>query len=328
MTRVEITLGLLAVVATIAVTAIVGVTEEARMAKASRGWDVRHVESGAQMFDLYCQNCHGPNAVGLNCPPLDAASGLHGGDLGPGIAWRLEELGWNPALAYEYVYSVIATGRTISTRPERYPGNRVPAPAPGAGTPTPEQTSVPPMAMPPWSQDYGGPLRPDQIRDLASYLVAFRDVIPKTPTVALATAEAQREAMGSGAGAAAGTPEPAGTPTVVPTLPALAPGEAQAGDALFTGLGCVACHSLPDVSTTTLGPDLAGIGARAAQRVAGAGYTGSATTGPGYIHESLRYPSAYTVEGFAKGVMPIFGPDRLTDDDLADLIAYLVEQGG
>lgn len=178
MTRIEITLGLLAIMATIALTALVGLREPERMARVSRGWEVRHVESGAQMFDRYCASCHGPNAVGLNCPPLNQTSGLHGGDLGPAVAWRLEELGWDRNLPYEYVYSVIASGRTISTRPEQYKGNRVSPEPPKPGTPTPEATSPLPMAMPAWSQEYGGPLRPDQIKDLAMYITAFRDYLP------------------------------------------------------------------------------------------------------------------------------------------------------
>jgi mono/diheme cytochrome c family protein len=198
------------------VIALVGFGEEARMATASRGWEARHVENGAQMFDQYCANCHGPNASGGICPPLDATSGLHGGQLGPGIAWRLEDIGWDRSQAYAYIYSVIASGRTISTRPERYPGNRVPAAPPGPGTPAPEATDVLPMAMPAWSQDFGGPLRPDQIQDLASYVAAFAEAIPATPEVARATADAYRGAGAGGAGEA-GTGAGAGVATEAAT---------------------------------------------------------------------------------------------------------------
>jgi mono/diheme cytochrome c family protein len=169
MSRFEITLGLLAALGTIAVTALVGLGEPSRMPKASLGWDSRHVESGAQMFDQYCASCHGFNASGGVCPPLDATSGLHGGDIGPGVAWRLEELGWAPQQPYEYVYSVVAGGRTLSTRPDQYPGNRT------ADNPAE-------MSMPAWSQEFGGPLRPDQVRDLTEYIVAFRDAVPDDAT--------------------------------------------------------------------------------------------------------------------------------------------------
>lgn len=162
MTRVDITLGLLSILGAIAITAAVGMGEEDRMSKASLGYQKRSVESGAQMFNQYCANCHGPNASGLNCPPLDETSGLHGGDLAPGIAWRLEEQHWDRNDAYGYVYSIISAGRTQSTRPDRYRG-----------------TDPNAMQMPAWSQQYGGPLRPDQIKDLATYVVAFREYFPE-----------------------------------------------------------------------------------------------------------------------------------------------------
>ena len=165
MTRVEITVGLLAILGAIAITALIGLGEPVRMPRAEVGYKMRKAESGAQMFEQYCSNCHGPNAVGAICPPLDETSGLYGGDLGPGVAWRLEQLGWDRQLAFEYVVSTISRGVPISTRPNQYPGNR------NAENPND-------MAMPAWAQIYGGPLRPDQVTDLATYLTNFRENIP------------------------------------------------------------------------------------------------------------------------------------------------------
>lgn len=169
MSRFHITLGLLGILGIVVVTALVGMGEPARMPVDKRGFEVRKVENGAVLFALYCANCHGPNASGGVCPPLDATSGLTGGDIGPGIAWRLEDLGWDPRQPFEYVYSVIASGRTISTRPDLYPGNRT------AGDPNA-------MAMPAWAQSYGAALRPDQVADLAAYIVNFREAIPDDAT--------------------------------------------------------------------------------------------------------------------------------------------------
>jgi mono/diheme cytochrome c family protein len=169
MSRFDITLGMLAILGSVAIIALIGMGEPARMPAAMRGFEVRKVETGAAMFAQYCGNCHGPNASGGVCPPLDATSGLHGGDIGPGIAWRLEDLGWDVRQPYEYVYGVISSGRNVSTRPDQYPGNRV-------------ATSPQAMAMPAWSQRFGGPLRDDQIADLAAYIVAFRDAVPADAT--------------------------------------------------------------------------------------------------------------------------------------------------
>ena len=167
MTRVEITIGFLSLLGVIAITAAVGIGEgvkegdNGRLAKAALGFEKRSVESGAQMFDQYCANCHAFNAAGANCPPLDETSGLHGGDLGEGVAWRLEEMHWDRADVYGYVYSTIAAGRMESSRPDRYQG-----------------LDPKIMAMPAWSQQYGGPLRPDQMKDLANYVVNFRAYLP------------------------------------------------------------------------------------------------------------------------------------------------------
>ena len=161
MTRVDITLGLLAILGAIMIAALVGFGEEERMSKASVGYNKRSVETGAQLFNQYCAACHGPNASGLNCPPLNELSGLHGGDLGPGVAWRLEEQHWDRGDVYGYVSAAISAGRMASTRPDRYRG-----------------TSPDAMQMPAWSQNYGGPLRPDQIKDLTNYIVNFREYFP------------------------------------------------------------------------------------------------------------------------------------------------------
>jgi hypothetical protein len=185
MSRFDITLGLLASLATIAVIAVYGTRESQRMASAEVGWESRSIETGAALFDQYCSLCHGPNASGAMCPPLDESSGLHGGDLGPGVACRLEELGWSKDDAYGYVLSVIQTGRQYSTRPLLYAGNRV-TPTPGSvgpGTPTPK-ASLPLAAMPAWAQQNGGPLRPDQIEDIARYIVNFRSALPEDPRAA------------------------------------------------------------------------------------------------------------------------------------------------
>lgn len=167
MTKTDITIGLLSLVLATIITAWVGVREgvgegdNGRLARQARGFQTRSVESGAQMFDQYCATCHAFNAAGANCPPLDETSGLHGGDLGEGVAWRLEEMHWDRGDVYGYVYATISAGRMESSRPDLYQG-----------------TDPKAMAMPAWSQQYGGPLRPDQIKDLATYVVNFRSYLP------------------------------------------------------------------------------------------------------------------------------------------------------
>jgi cytochrome c2 len=310
MTRVEITLGLLAIIGTIFITALIGLGEPKRMARDELAFQSRRVESGAQMFDQYCSSCHGVNAAGGVCPPLNEKSGLYGGDLGPGIAWRLEQLGWDRSDPTDYIIATASGGRTVSTRPDQYPGNR-----------TDSAGNV--MAMPAWAQRYGGPLRDDQIVDLAAYLTNFRSAIPDDPKAAAkVTGPAQPMPGQAGAKAAQAGMQAASS---------LSPEDR--GAELFKSATCVACHALPGVSEAKVCPNLAGIAERAATRVTDPTYTGQAKTAEDYIRESVRNPNAFHVPGETyapngKSLMPTFGTDRLTDQDIDALIAYLKKQGG
>ncbi len=97
-------------------------------------------------------------------------------------------------------------------------------------------------------------------------------------------------------------------------------GDPERGKELFNSpavagqAGCTSCHSLePDV--TLVGPSLAGVATRAAQRVPG-------MSAAEYLKQSLLDPNAYVVEGFPRGVMPTY--KGLSEQDLQDLIAFLL----
>ena len=314
MTRVEITVGLLAVVASIFIIALIGLGEPARMPRAEAGFKQRKAENGALLYDQYCANCHGQNGIGGVCPPLDATSGLYGGDVGEGIAWRLEQLGWDRNGAYEFIVSTIASGRTLSTRPVQYPGNRVE----GAGDV---------MAMPAWAQRAGGPLRDDQIADIATYLTNFRKAIPDDPAEAVKVVGTPPPTAAPAAGATGAI-----TATAVLTSTVdLTTGDAAKGEALFKSATCMACHALPGVSEAVVGPSMVGLLARAGTEITGAAYTGQAKTVEDYVYESIRNPNAFVAAGFGvngRSTMVQFGPERLSDQDIADLIAYLKQAGG
>lgn len=86
-----------------------------------------------------------------------------------------------------------------------------------------------------------------------------------------------------------------------------------AGEELFAA-SCSACHG----ETDGVGPALTGMGERAATRVEG-------MSAEDYLHESIVDPSAYVVEGF-DDEMPKTYSDQFTDEELGDLIAYLLNQ--
>ena len=120
---------------------------------------------------------------------------------------------------------------------------------------------------------------------------------------------------------AGGSPQPTPTagatvqPTsgVQPTEPPSGGGDPQAGQAAFGANGCSACHSTG--SNPIVGPGLAGVGARAGDRV-------PELSAEEYIVESIKDPRAFTVEGFTEGVMPAF--PQLSDTDINNLVAYLM----
>lgn len=299
MTRIEITLGLLTTIAAILVMAMIGANEEERMAGAARGFTVRSVERGAKLFDGQCALCHGPNASGGKCPPLNQNSGLHGGNLGTGVAWRLEELGWERTMVFEYVVNVISNGRNESTRPWQWKGNR----GVGGGT-----DAV--MAMPAFAQANNGPLRPDQIRDIANYIVAFNDFMPTDVDEAKSFVAAVPNKVSIFDDPAAKQRPDGSDPVAL-------------GDYLFNQeLGCATCHAVDAASALAVGPNLSAVWTNADQRLADPAYTGAAADAASYITESIRNPTAYVVSGFAAGVMPAtFG--SLPDADIGALIAYL-----
>jgi mono/diheme cytochrome c family protein len=98
--------------------------------------------------------------------------------------------------------------------------------------------------------------------------------------------------------------------------------DAAAGEKLFasavigTQAGCITCHSLtPD--EVIVGPSMAGIASRAGSRVSG-------QSAEEYLRDSILNPDAYLVETFPAGTMPQVWGDELSDEQVDQLIAYLM----
>lgn len=94
-------------------------------------------------------------------------------------------------------------------------------------------------------------------------------------------------------------------------------GSAETGHDLFEENGCAGCHAL-ETGDRGAGPALSGISARA-------GETKRPYSAVEYLYESIVAPRAHVVEGFQPGIMPD-RYDRFSDQELADLIAFLMEQ--
>lgn len=105
-------------------------------------------------------------------------------------------------------------------------------------------------------------------------------------------------------------------------------GDPQRGAALFAGdieidgfVACRGCHSVNPATGDGLGPNLAGIALRAGSRIPGV----AADT---YIRRSIQVHDDFIVPGFEAGLARAvvgrdFG-DILSDQDIADLTAYLL----
>lgn len=128
---------------------------------------------------------------------------------------------------------------------------------------------------------------------------------------------------------ATNTPEP---PTNTPAPPTNTPppppiGDAANGEVLFNtlvndaGFSCSQCHNV-DSTDRLIGPGLQGIGERAATRVDG-------LSAIEYIRTSILEPNAYIVEGdppYPESLMPQVYADVYSDEEINDIIAYLLEQ--
>ena len=83
--------------------------------------------------------------------------------------------------------------------------------------------------------------------------------------------------------------------------------------------GCSGCHSL-DPAVQQPGPSWAGFGDRAVLRAMAANDPGPAA----YIYQSITEPNAFVVPDYASGIMPQTFAEQLSDQDIADLIVYLL----
>jgi len=274
--NIQIFLGSLMILATSVVMVVYGLNEENRMEETRKAVQARSIEEGAALFEQQCSRCHGTQGTGIPglCPPLNDRYFFD---------QRLTDISWSSTLE-DYIVATASSGRLTSTRPELYPGQ---------GTP----------AMPSFSDQFGGPLRQDQIRNIAAFVMNWK---PTAQLVEVPTA-------------------PSGPPVGADITKELPTGDPANGEALSLSLGCQACHV-----TTPTGPawppsgDQPGIGERAATRIAQPDYTGKAATPEQYLFESIAQPNAFIVSGFAEGVMPGNYAETLTDQDMADLIAYLL----
>lgn len=105
-------------------------------------------------------------------------------------------------------------------------------------------------------------------------------------------------------------------------------GDASRGESLYkqstigtkSAEGCTSCHNQNESEgLADKAPYTAGTGTRAATRVPG-------MSAEEYIKESIMNPNAYVVENFKEGDMYQTFKDELSEQQIADLVAYLLTQ--
>ncbi len=259
--HIEILAGTIFVLLSSVILIVMAVREPQRLATYEIQQAAAQVEFGAGVFETNCTGCHGSSAQGI--PGLAPSLRDHAF-----FVERIDEIGWEGELN-DYIISVVSTGRQVSTRPSEYVGGGSPA-------------------MPTWSDKFDGPLRDDQIRAVAAYIMNFEDY-----------------ALGL-------------VNTPVPLAPLVDESDPVAlGLAAFNGAGCAACHTVSGISTGIVGPVLDGLASRAGTTVTG-------LSAEEYIRQSIMDPNAFIVEGFTQDIMLQTFSESLTDEQIDNLVTFLL----
>jgi mono/diheme cytochrome c family protein len=266
--QVEIIIGAISIVVSSIILLVLGFRENDKLFESEIQQGAEAIEFGAKLYTDNCSECHGLRGEGVFGPPFNDEYFF---------TERLQEVGW-PGSMEDFIVSTASSGRPASTRPEEWPGK-------------PDS----PWKMPAWSTEYGGPLRPDQIRAIATYIMNWAPA---------ATGEVSQ-------------------PDVIDLPPLRLADPINRGKSVFARAGCIACHTIEGVSTGAVGPELNTIATVAETRV-----TGQAAEE--YILASIIDPDAFIVEECPTGpcaspsAMPATFCDTLTEGQLADLVAYLL----
>lgn len=281
--QIKIVIGTIAFMMTMMVFGYAALREPARLEVYSAAEHGRSVEKGAQLFAGNCATCHGINGDAQECYDSAgnqiACQGLplnYNGLLCGDRSQRMEAMGWT-GTKEDYILSVIAVGR-------------------GA-------------IMPTWGEQFGGPLRNDQVQDVANFVLNYEsETLCAAPLITYEWPGLAADFLASA--------------DVTP------PGDPARGAELYTiTYGCQGCHGALDGSVAAaVGPSLTNIEVDGATRVDG-------QDAQQYVYHSILYPSDYIVPQCPNGpcagppsVMPANFAQRMGDNpqDMADILAYLL----
>ena len=174
-----------------------------------------------------------------------------------------------------------------------------------------------------WSQTGGGPLRHDQIEDLAAYILNW-DKGSAWTTEDYMAVQQYGKPWSDGSLPSEPLPPPVGDNPlrILETLQTEEiEGSAVSGEALYDAkFGCTDCHR-----NGASAPDTVGTWTRVlTERLAEPQFVGYSAEQ--YVVESIVNPGAYVVDGYNSGLMPADFGTRMTSQQLADIIAFLQTQ--
>jgi mono/diheme cytochrome c family protein len=235
--------------------------EPDRLPAEEANFAARSVENGALIFEANCVGCHGVQGKGIP----GVAPSINSPEF---FTTRLQEVGYVGSLR-SFIEGTVNAGRPV-----------------GSGEYSAKMAT--------WGQEYGGPLRPDQIKDVASFILNW-----------------ETTAVGGEPVAAQPTPTP---------LPSDA-SPVDIGTAAYTAQGCAGCHGEPG-GAGLVGPNLGGIATRAGSTVPG-------LSAEEYIRQSIVQPNAYVVPECPSGpcapnLMPATYGQTLAPAELDGLVQYLL----
>jgi len=98
-------------------------------------------------------------------------------------------------------------------------------------------------------------------------------------------------------------------------------GDPAAGEQVYHQMAspaCDTCHSL-EAGESLVGPSLNGIGAAAATRVDG-------MSAEEYLRQAIVEPNAHVAEGLSSNIMPATYGTQLSEQQINDLVAFLLTQ--
>lgn len=287
----KIAWGILGALASIILLLFVLMIEDVRMEDQTNNWVAREIENGAILYANNCASCHGPDGKGL--PAVAPALQSHYFFTTTG---RLADVGYIGSLE-DYVLLTVAAGRPSKANSQWA------------------------QKMPTWGNQFGGPMRGDQVVEVTKYVMNWREsAIAQTPE------EDPFQPF-------LDVKKPAGEQSIAvlmgatPPAPAEAAAPAEGGvrdpETLFTTMACMACHVMDQpqdaANRGAIGPNFGNLAENAAARVAG-------LSAEEYIYQSIIEPGAHVVEGYAAGIMPADFSTKMSEEEIRGLVAWLLNQ--